>query len=550
MKIMTTASKARSLRFAVAVSGVVAACFTACGGEPGANDTSDQDAAASGVPARADGGARTDGSVGGHLDASLDATSVPGEGSDGGGDSAISDAGTGAHADSSQAASGDAASADATASADAAVTADAASVPIDASATIDAAPGHSACAASSSGLAWATSIAATGTLVPFDIALGPTNDVVVADIAGGNTLEQHRWDETGTVVSVHQDPAGSYVGPILPSSIVIDAANDVYYGFLLTGMPQAANLVAALNFERITPSGAAVYIWTSTNALPATSGPAAVSIFTANFDMGTNTHSPLLMSGPQYFAPGVYCWSPTGANLGVSAANVLTGLSSQDAVWPASDGGLYVAMAVTASVNLGCGMLTVPAAGGIVLGKFTGGGSCTWNRLLSLPTAAVKARSFRIGADGSLLFASVFSGTINFGGAALTSVGTNSLAMARFDATGDLLSQSMFGGAGSSFTLGSLAGNATGDVVLTAGYAGSVNLGGGTLAATDDTFIAVFDATGAYKWSRVVDVGSTGRLIASVGACGVALATSSPTVNLGSGPLSTASAIGVAALGL
>src|SRR6202035_5225055 len=103
---------------------------------------------------------------------------------------------------------------------------------------------------------------------------------------------------------------------------------------------------------------------------------------------------------------------------------------------------------------------------------------CIWNKFLALPTAAVKATNFRLGADGSMLAAVVYSGTIDFGGGPLTSSGTSSLAVGRFDGNGNLPWAKNFGGAGASFKLGSVGANATGDMILTSGYTGSVNLGG------------------------------------------------------------------------
>jgi hypothetical protein len=297
----------------------------------------------------------------------------------------------------------------------------------------------------------------------------------------------------------------------------------------------------------------------TTSALPLANGAPSVKVFLAGGDSGGGLHSPFVMGNPQYFAPGVYCYSSAGDNLGASAGTVAGILAPGDFMWPAPDGNLYVIKSVTASTNLGCATTpAVPAAGGVVLASLTGGGSCNWNKLLALPTAAVKEANFRLGGDGSLVLAVVYSGTIDFGGGALQSTGTNSLAVARFDTSGNLLSTpptQNFGGAGSSFKLGSVGVNAAGTMILSAGYAGAVDLGGGALPASGDTFLAVFDKTGELQWEKVVKVGASGGLLAAVGQCGVVVATNSPTVDLGSGPLSTAApplaaTIGVAALGL
>jgi hypothetical protein len=213
--------------------------------------------------------------------------------------------------------------------------------------------------------------------------------------------------------------------------------------------------------------------------LPTASGQPSVLAFQAGGDTSGNLHSTLTMGVPQYFRPAVY-WGATGANLGPSAQTLAAGLTSSDFLWPSLDANLYLAQHLTVSTNLGCGSIAVPTGGATVLGKFSGGGNCIWTKLLTLPTAAIQQRAFRQGADGSLSFAVVYSGTINFGGGALVSSGTNSLALAHFDSAGNLLWTRNFGGVGSSFLLGSLDTNADGAGILTAGYQGSVGLGGGT----------------------------------------------------------------------
>ncbi len=419
------------------------------------------------------------------------------------------------------------------------------------------------CGAASGSLAWSASIpAATTTLVPTDIVAGPTtNDVVVGDIRSASTFEQYRWDSSGNLLGTHQDAKGAYAGTMFPSNLVIDGQNDLFYGLVLTGLPEAANTGALLTFERLAPDGTPVFSQPEPNALPTSSSQQSVEVFQAGHDTGGNLHATLKMTGDTpYFQAAVYCWAADGTDLGPSAQSLAATLSASDFLWPSLDANLYLAQSLTASTSVGSSPscpVTVPAGGATVLGKFGGGGSCSfWTPIvLALPTAAIQQRVFRQGADGSLSFAVVYSGTIDFGGGALSSSGTNSLALARFDSGGNLQWTKNFGGAGSSFKLGSLDTNSNGVTILTAGYVGTVNLGGGVLPANADTFLAVFESTGSLKWSRQVTVGSSGQLLAAAGPCGLVLATNSPSVDLGSGPLSTISppssaTIGVAALGL
>lgn len=174
--------------------------------------------------------------------------------------------------------------------------------------------------------------------------------------------------------------------------------------------------------------------------------------------------------------------------------------------------------------------------------------------MLALPHAALQSANSRVGVDGSLNAAVVYSGTIDFGGGPLQGLGTNSLAIARFDTTGNHAFSQSFGAVGSSFGIGSLGVNTAGRMVVTSRSAGKVDSGGGPLSASDDTFLAVFDSAGHLTWAKTVTAGAQGGLIATAGKCGLVLATHRSSVDLGRGPLSVMqpglpASIGVAALG-
>ncbi len=406
------------------------------------------------------------------------------------------------------------------------------------------------CTAAGGTVAWMASIAGQG--APFTlggVAVGPTNDAIVAD-QSGMTYEQHRWDEMGTVVSVHGDALGSYVGPMSTSNLYVDAQNHLFYGTLFTGLAQGADTGAQLTFTMVAPDGSTIAADMHTSSMPTANGPPSILVFDSGGDSGGGLHGAVTMASPAYFPAGVYCYGSNGSFSGVSAAGVTATLAARDFEWPNHDAGLFLAKRVSASLDLGCGMLTVPPEGATVLAKLDSGGGCLWSKVLALPTQAVTANDVRLGVDGSIAVAVVYAGTIDFGGGPLPSQGTSSLGVARFDATGALLWAKSFGGSGSSFVLGSLGVNANGVLGLAAGYAGAVDLGGGALAAGDDTFIAAFDSGGTLKWSRAVSVGTQGMLMTAVGPCGVVVSTDSPSVDLGTGPLASGGTIGVAGLGL
>ena len=403
-------------------------------------------------------------------------------------------------------------------------------------------------------LAWSGSIPVTqASLTLVDVQTGPTDDVVVADQAGSSLFEQRRWSSAGAFLGVHQDQSGALAGPLFTSGLYVSPNNDAFYGLLLT-QPQGANTATRLMLNDVSPAGSLVFSRTTDGTLPASSGPPSIVYFVASGDSGGGLHAPFLMGTPQYIPDGVYCYGSDGSFSGISGANVVSMLAPGDLLWVTQPNDLALLKPLSSSTDLGCGTLTVPPGGGLALAGFNTGGGCTWSKLLAVPTAAIQGKSFRLGADGALLVTVVYSGTIDFGGGPLTSAGQSALAVARFDAKGSLLWAESFGGPGSSFTVGSIGGNAAGLTIFTAGYAGTVALGGSALPATDDTLLAVLDASGNVKWKRTVSVGAQGSLLAAAGNCGLSLATNSPTVDLGTGPLSIVqggvATIGVAALGL
>jgi hypothetical protein len=410
----------------------------------------------------------------------------------------------------------------------------------------------SLCAASPGALVWGGAPSQQSGATAVDIATGPGNDTYVAGNAGGSVLWLWRWDAAGRMVFADQNTAGSLIGQLFSSGLWVDPNDDAFYGLFFNSAATGPT-ETYLYWYLATPNGSQMYLQSFSGYFSPPYMP-AVGTLQVSGDAAGNAYGAFTMTGQQIVPSGDYGYSPTGTALGVNAANVTGILAPQDFLWSDRDGNLVLFKAVTSTTEFGCGLVTVPATGGVVLGKFTGSGSCIFSQLLALPTAAVKATNFRVGADGSLLAAAVYSGTISFGGAPLTSSGTSSLAIAGFDGAGHLIWDRSFGGGGAGFTIGSLGANAAGTVILTGGYAGSVDLGGGALPTSADTFLMAFDPTHQYKWSRTVSVGANHRLLGAASDCGFMIATDSDTVDFGQGPLFVSvlgsSNVGVAALGL
>jgi len=164
-------------------------------------------------------------------------------------------------------------------------------------------------------------------------------------------------------------------------------------------------------------------------------------------------------------------------------------------------GDLFYATSVTGTLDDGCGPVGAAGVASTVLTERSSTGACLWSR--ALPASTV----FAVDPMQNVLLAATFSGTVDFGGGPLTSVGTSDLALAKLDPTGLLLWEERFGAGGASVSgVSSFGATNTGGAALSVGINGAVDFGCGavTSSAGATTLIANFDAMGAVVYSRVV----------------------------------------------
>ena len=239
-----------------------------------------------------------------------------------------------------------------------------------------------------------------------DLAAGPTDDVVVAsryDGAAQWVFEVRRYDATGALVDVHPDSGNAFnAGYLVTSSIAVDAQNDVDYGMLESGLIEGVTSQGAdLAFTKLDRCGNALFVTQDEASYKTNSPPPSLSqIQPLGTDASGNLYAYLQSSAPATYASGLYLTSSTGTSLGVVAPSWF--LASPSAPFaptlaPSPDGHLYVALPLTTSTDLGCGVLTVPAAGGMALAELTASGACVWSKLLGVPAAAKPSGSFAVG---------------------------------------------------------------------------------------------------------------------------------------------------------
>jgi hypothetical protein len=154
------------------------------------------------------------------------------------------------------------------------------------------------------------------------------------------------------------------------------------------------------------------------------------------------------------------------------------------------------------SVDFGGGLLTSAGNADIYVAKFDAAGDHVWSeRFGDAHTQYCYSNS--VDGSGNVVVTGEFCGTVDFGGGLLTSAGDSDIYVAKFDAAGNHAWSERFGDAGTQSAY-SAAVDGSGSVILTGWFYGTVDFGGGLLTSTGtaDIFIAEFDAAGTHVWSQ------------------------------------------------
>ena len=167
-----------------------------------------------------------------------------------------------------------------------------------------------------------------------------------------------------------------------------------------------------------------------------------------------------------------------------------------------ADGNVIVAGAFQQTMDLGGSALTSAGNSDIFVAKFSANGTHQWSHSfgdLEPQTHAAVA----VDQDGNVIVGGWFRGTINFGGSNLVSSGGFDAFLAKFDANGVHQWSRHFGDASDQFPW-SVATDVSGSAILTGRFSGTVNFGGANLtsAGGEDIFLAKLDASGVHQWSQ------------------------------------------------
>jgi hypothetical protein len=234
----------------------------------------------------------------------------------------------------------------------------------------------------------------------------------------------------------------------------------------------------------------------------------------AAYDVAGNTSAQSAQaSGTTQAAPAAGAWVRRIGSTGTDRPSSLAVDGNGDIVYTGSYQG---------SVDFGGGAL--PSAGGsdIFIAKYSAAGAYIWSKRFGGPGDDVGGK-VALDANGNVFIASSFTGTVDFGGGPLTSVGAMDIVVAKYSAAGVHQWSKRFGNVNND-TSGGIAIDGSGNVLVTGSFVGNIDFGGGTLWASFngmDTFVLKLSPLGAHIWSKnFVGSGDDSGLSVAVDASG------------------------------
>lgn len=171
---------------------------------------------------------------------------------------------------------------------------------------------------------------------------------------------------------------------------------------------------------------------------------------------------------------------------------------SANAVAVDAQGNIYVAGAVSGAVDFGNGVLTSAGSTDAFLVKLDANGDAQWSKLFgdASPQSFVR---LAITPTNQIVAAGTFTGSVSFGGTALTSTSKSDLVIAKYDSDGFHSVSRRFGGtvASAAAMIGDLALSSTGEPYLTGSFSTELAFSMSLLTSQglNDIFVAKLNAT-------------------------------------------------------
>lgn len=206
-------------------------------------------------------------------------------------------------------------------------------------------------------------------------------------------------------------------------------------------------------------------------------------------------------------------------------------------------GNVFFVRSFDGAIDLGGGPLTSAGGFDAVIVKFDGAGNHVWSKQFG-DANHQGANDAAVDSQGNIIIVGSFQGSINFGGGVLTSAGSSDLFVVKLDPAGNHLWSKRFGNALQQLDT-RVAVDPADNVVLGLNQLGTIDFGGGpvTSAGGEDVVVVKLSSGGAFVWNKrygdasgqnVYDivVDGTGALLLTGGFVG--------TIDFGGGALTAA----------
>lgn len=205
-----------------------------------------------------------------------------------------------------------------------------------------------------------------------------------------------------------------------------------------------------------------------------------------------------------------------------------------------TQGNLFLFGAFSGSLDFGGGPLAVGPDGALFLAKLGPSGEHIFSKSFVVDFKQSLEWPVALAPTGEIVIAGTLAGAADFGGGPLDGPGDD-VFVVKLDATGQHLWSKRFGDPDEQVP-NAVAVDAQGAVLVAGYFSGTVDFGGGSLVASDyDAFVVKLDAGGAHVWSKSFGDAEgdelTGLAVDADGDVVFAGATGDTAIDLGGGPV-------------
>jgi len=283
--------------------------------------------------------------------------------------------------------------------------------------------------------------------------------------------------------------------------------NGGYTGLFIAKYTPSGGLLWAKTFGGAAQSGIAKSV-----AVDSQNNIIVAGYFSGTLDFGgvaLTAYDPYQMFFPDMF---VAKYSPSGSLLWVRQFGGAFGDLGTSVAVDGSDNVVMLGRLQSANVNFGGGIiLSAPGTSSLALVKLSPSGTTLWAKAYG--TGSVIPSSVAIDRSGDVAVTGQFGTASDLGGGSISSAnsGNQSTFVVKYSgADGGYRWAKAFGGSTVDSGLGIAADPSTGNIVVTGGFMGTANFGGGAVSSIGEgVFLAGYDTSGNFLWAQTYGTSSS-----------------------------------------